>query len=197
MHGLINRSIQSFLRDTYGPALWHAVARSARLDFDSFEPMLIYDDSLTDAVLGAAAHHLDRPRDSVLEDLGTYLVSHPHLEALRRLLRFGGVDFLDFLQSLDDLPGRSHMAVPDLDLPQLELIDEGGDHFTLICSGGPVGFGHVMVGILRAMADDYGALALLDHTGSERGCERIQVHLLDHAFAQGRRFDLAAGSAGA
>jgi hypothetical protein len=133
----------------------------------------------------------------VLEDLGTYLVSHPHLEALRRLLRFGGVDFLDFLQSLDDLPGRSHMAVPDLDLPQLELIDEGGDHFTLICSGGPAGFGHVMVGILRAMADDYGALALLDHTGSERGCERIQVHLLDHAFAQGRRFDLAAGSAGA
>ncbi|HSF65719.1 MAG TPA: heme NO-binding domain-containing protein, partial [Paracoccaceae bacterium] len=80
MHGLINRSIQSFLRDTYGDALWSGVARGAALGFDSFEPMLTYDASLTDAVVDAAARLLDRPRDSVLEDLGTYLVSHPAQE---------------------------------------------------------------------------------------------------------------------
>ena len=88
MHGLINRSIQCFLRDTYGPASWSAIAGAAGLGFDNFEPLLIYDAALTESVIAAAAGYLQRPRETVLEDLGTYLVSHPNLEALRRLLRF-------------------------------------------------------------------------------------------------------------
>ena len=74
MHGLINRSIQCFLRDTYGAATWAAVAREARLGFDSFETMLTYDAALTEAVITAATQVLGRPRDSVPEDLGIYLV---------------------------------------------------------------------------------------------------------------------------
>ena len=58
MHGLINRSLQCFLRDTYGPTVWAAVARDARLGFDSFEAMLTYDPALTDAVIAAAANLL-------------------------------------------------------------------------------------------------------------------------------------------
>ena len=192
MHGLINRSLQCFLRDTYGPLVWGIIARDADLGFDSFEAMLTYDAALTDAVIDAAAHHLDRPRESVLEDLGTYLVSHPNVEALRRLLRFGGVDFVDFLHSLEDLPGRGRMAVPDLDLPKLALAELGGDRFFLTCHAPVQGGAHVMLGLLRAMADDYGALVLLEHQGLTNGAEGISIHILEQSFAAGRRFDLAA-----
>lgn len=192
MHGLINRSIQSFLRDTYGEALWSDVARAAALGFDSFEPMLTYDPAVTDAVIGAAARFLDRPRDTVLEDLGTYLVSHPAQEGVRRLLRFGGVDFPDFLASLEDLPGRARLAVPDLDLPDLTLEDEGQGQFALICRAGLPGAGHVLLGLLRAMADDYGSLVLLDHRGTgPDGAEVVGILLLDVAHAAARPFDLA------
>ena len=71
MHGLINRSIQCFLRDTYGPAIWRCVVDVAGLGFDSFEPLLTYDAAMTDAVIDAAARVLRRPRETVLEDLGT------------------------------------------------------------------------------------------------------------------------------
>jgi hypothetical protein len=49
-----------------------------------------------------------------------------------------------------------------------------------------------MVGLLRAMADDYGALAVLEHLGDEPGCgeEVVAIHLLESRFAEGRRFDL-------
>jgi len=191
MHGLINRSFQCFLRDTYGAPLWSDVAREARLGFDSFEPMLIYDPSLTEAVIAAAARQLARPRETVLEDLGTYLVSHPNVEALRRVLRFGGVTFVDFLHSLEDLPGRGRLALPDLDLPSLHLSDEGPGQFTLLCRSPLLGAGHVVVGLLRAMADDYGALVLLEHQGSGRQGESIAINLLDQRFAEGRRFELA------
>ena len=192
MHGLINRSIQCFLRDTYSDLVWLDVVNHAELGFDGFEAMLTYDDDLTVAVLDAAAHRLSRERDSILEDLGTYLVSHPNLESLRRLLRFGGVGFVDFLHSLDELQGRGRLAVPDLDLPRLELNCHAPGHYSLTCQTPHRGFGHVMVGILRVMADDYGALVLLEHHRTASDVETISIDLLDQQHAEGRHFDLSA-----
>ena len=191
MHGLINRSIQCFLRDTYGAAIWAAVAREAQLGFENFETMLTYDIAQTNAVIEGASRLLGRPRDSVLEDLGIYLVSHPNVQSLRRLLRFGGVTFADFLHSLEDLPGRARLALPDIDLPQLELIDHSAADLTLICRSELAGAGHVVVGILRAMADDYGALSVVEHLGTRNGGEAIMITLAETAFTSGRRFDLA------
>jgi hypothetical protein len=192
MHGLINRSIQCFLRDSYGQRVWSDVAEAAGLEFDAFEAMLTYDDELTVRVLAAAETRLGQSRENLLEDLGTYMVSHPNLEALRRLLRFGGVTLVDFLHSLDDLQGRGQLAVPDLDLPALELLDHRLDCYTLICRSPHSGFGHVMVGVLRAMADDYGALVMLNHQGGHGDVESVAIELLDQRFAEGRRFELAA-----
>lgn len=193
MHGLFNRAIQCFLRDTYGQAVWLAVAQRAQLGFEGFETMLTYDLAITEAVLHAAAAELNRPRDTVLEDLGTYLVSHPNVEALRRLLRFGGASFVDFLHSLEDLPDRARLALPELELPTLDFTDLGEGEFLLRCRGHVRGVGHVVVGLLRAMADDYGALVVLDHAGADAGGEVVTIHLLDHSHTNGRRFHLAAG----
>lgn len=190
MHGLVNRAIQDFLVDSYGPAQWAATVLRAELDFDDFEPMLVYDDALTPRVLSAACDVLDRHYEDLLEDLGTYLVSHPNTEALRRLLRFGGVTFVDFLHSLDDLPDRGRLAVPDLDLPRIELRDHSIDRFSLVCECPLPGFGHLLMGALRAMADDYGTLAYLEHDGGENGIETVSITLLETDFARGREFRL-------
>jgi hypothetical protein len=111
MHGLINRAVECFVRDAYGDDRWAEVARAAALDFDGFEAMLSYDGAITRQVLDGITKSLGKPHDDVLEDIGTYLVSHPNTEVLRRLLRFGGVDFVDFLHSLDELPERARLAV--------------------------------------------------------------------------------------
>jgi hypothetical protein len=191
MHGLINRAIQCYVRDTHGADMWVQVTRSAQLGFDSFETMLTYDDSATEAVIAAAVKVLRRPREAILEDLGTFLVSDPNLDALRRLLRFGGVTFTDFLLTLEETRGRGRLALPDIDLPELDLFEISPNLFTLQCRFPIEGSGHVIVGLLRAMADDYGALVLLDHDGASLEGEMIVIQLLEVAYAQGRSFDLA------
>jgi hypothetical protein len=191
MHGLVNRSIQMFLRGTYGNSVWLDIARDAQLGFISFETMLTYEDRLTDMVLAAASRRLNLPREAILEDLGIFLVADPALERLRRLLRFGGVTFVDFLYSLDDLPARGRLALPDLDLPALHLDGNIHGSFSMVCLSPFRGVGHVFVGLLRAMADDYGALVVIDHAGPAEGGERVSIQLLDHQFATGRRFVLA------
>lgn len=193
MHGMVNRAIQCFVRDTYGNDIWLDVARSVALEGGSFEAMLTYDDALTDRVLDRIAQLLRKPRPDLLEDVGTYLVSHPNAEALRRLLRFGGVDFMEFLHSLDDLPDRARMAVSDLDLPQLELDDRDPDRVHLHVRSAHDGFGHVMLGVLRTMADDYGALVFLNLRRLRPGDDVIDIALVESAFAKGRSFKLSAG----
>jgi len=204
VHGLVNVAFQAFVADAFGIDCWHAVLRRAglwdALGADGFEPLQTYDDAVTQAVLAAAAAELHRAPETVLEDLGTYLVSYPRTQRLRRLLRFGGVGYVDCLRALDDLPGRTRLAVPEFSLPALSLQDQRGGRFVLVCHDCPPGFGHVLLGLLRALADDYGALAVLDHLG--RGLppggpsdERLLIEVHDAAFHQGRRFDLAEAGA--
>jgi Haem-NO-binding len=195
MHGLVNRAVQCFLRDTYGYDLWLRVARDAGVQPAGFETMVVYDAAVTEGLLDAAAHNLDRPREVVLEDMGTYLVSHKTVEALRRLLRFGGVTFTDFLLSLEELPDRTRLALPDLELPRMALDEDGLDLFRLTVRSPVAGAGHVLMGLLRAMADDYGALVLLDHSGGSDGADVLHINLLDGSFAEGRPFDLATTAA--
>jgi hypothetical protein len=191
MHGLINRAIQCYVRDTHGDLAWRQVVRQAALGFDGFETMLTYEDSVTEDVLTACVEVLGRPRDSILEDLGTFLVSNHGSDGLRRLLRFGGVTFTDFLQTLEDTRGRGRLALPDLDLPILDLSEISPSLYTLKCRFPIEGSGHVIVGLLRAMADDYGALVLLNHDGQSPEGEVIVIELLEVSYAQGRRFNLA------
>ncbi|MEM7598376.1 MAG: heme NO-binding domain-containing protein [Pseudomonadota bacterium] len=195
MHGLINRAVERFARDTYGDAFWTSVAQSAGLEFSTFEAMLPYAYETTERVVEALAEALDKRQDEVLEDLGTYLVASPNTDGLRRLLRFGGTGFVEFLNSLDELPARAQLAVPDLPMPQLELREVDPTTFTLAVTATPETgdlFGHVMVGLLRAMADDYGALVFLNHMQDAPGQEIIEIILLEVAFAEAREFELGA-----
>ncbi len=196
MHGLVNRSIQCFLQDTYGERLWAKVAGGLDLGESGFEAMLGYDDALTEQALNAATRLLDKPMEMLLEDVGTYLVSHPNTEAIRRLLRFGGETFFEFLLSLDDLPDRIRLAVPDLEIPALELFGGEDAQYELRIDGPHPGYGYVMIGVLRAMADDYGALVFLEYAIRERAGMTVRISLLDSEFAEGRSFSLAHPSGG-
>lgn len=192
MHGLINKAIQAFVVSTYGEERWRDVMNSADLGFAEFEAMLTYTDEQSNKMLMAVEKMLERPLPEILEDTGTFLVSNPQVEALRRLLRFGGVNYVEFLHSLDDLPDRARLAVADLHLPALELVENSPGQFDLICQEGLPGFAHVLMGVLRAMADDYGDLVILDHRGMQDGAEVISITLVETDFAEGRTFDLGA-----
>nr|WP_319247045.1 heme NO-binding domain-containing protein [uncultured Celeribacter sp.] len=193
MLGLVNRALQCFVRDIYGADRWALIARQANLRDAGFEALLDYPNDITLHALGQAARHLRKPLECLLDDVGLYLVSHPNVEALRRLLRFGGEDFTEFLFSLNELEGRVGLALPQLQVPVLRVEARGPDRFHMSCRSDLPGFGFVLMGMTRAMADDYGVLAMLTHRGwSDAPVEEITITVLDRNFSQGRQFDLAA-----
>lgn len=187
MDALLLRSLQGYVLDTFGVSEWQDVCRRAGLTVETFEPMLRYDPGTADRLALVVAQVLGRSVDTVWEDVGTYLVTNPDREGVRRLLRFGGTSFADFLHSLEDLPGRARLAMPHLETPELTLDEVGPDRFELRCQSHLRGLQRVLVGLLTAMADDYGALCLIEP--GDDGCTSIAV--LDRRHAKARRFDLA------
>ena len=125
--------------------------------------MLTYDDDITDRVIDALTRVLGRDRSDLLEDFGTFVVSETRLQSVRKLLRFGGENYVEFLQSLEDVHDRAKIALPDLDVPHFEIETHTDGQFTLNYTFNKLGFGAVFLGLLRGMADDYGALILIDH----------------------------------
>ncbi len=189
MHGLCLRAAQSFLRDRFGDALWRDAARRAGVPeavcADGFDAFGTYDAALGAALVEAAATLTGHEAEALLEDIGTYLVSHPSCEAIRRLLRFGGPDFVSFLLALGELPERVLLAVGDLALPAVRV--RGGAGLWHVSVGaGLDGFAAVLTGTIRTIADDYGTLVVLSRAGGS-----VEVRLVDAGFAEGRRFALA------
>ncbi|EKE45100.1 hypothetical protein OCGS_0795 [Oceaniovalibus guishaninsula JLT2003] len=194
----MNRSLQGFLQDTYGDEVWRDIARRSAPDLTGFEPMMEYEDALTHDVIAAACRALSKTQPDLLEDLGTYLVSHPNMSRVRRLMRYGGDDFRAFLHSLDDLPERARLILPDAPFPGLRLTDMGSGIYRLTCRGGMPGVEHVVMGIIRAMADDYGALVVLDWAETADGgpdSATIDIHMPADRFHEGRAFALTDGLA--
>ncbi|TYB81021.1 heme NO-binding domain-containing protein [Maritimibacter fusiformis] len=191
MHGLIYRSFENFIRNSYDPAIWSGLMTVLDTGFDGFEPMFHYDDGLIGRIVDLAADRLGQRPEDLLEDFGTYLVADPSAERVRRLLRFGGVDYEDFILSLEELHGRTRLAVPDLDLPEIEVEDTGDGGYRVICRHSHEGAVHILRGLLRALADDYGALVLIEPGQPGDPPATLRLQLLERAFGQDRGFALA------
>jgi hypothetical protein len=191
---MINRALQSFVVSTYGPAIWEEIREIAGVPADGFEAMVQYEDAVTLDCMAATMQVLDKDPNTLLEDVGTFLVTDPRLEPLRRLLRFGGASFAEFLFSLDEMPDRARLALPDLELPDIVVRPEGGGTYVVAARWVLPGVAPILLGALRAMADDYGALVTMELAGRSEGEERIRLTVFDADFSAGKAFSL--GQAG-
>lgn len=187
MDALLLRSLQCYVLDTFGTANWQDICQRAGQPAMTFEPMLRYEAGLADRIAGIAARVLGRTAEAIWEDVGTHLVTTPDREGVRRLLRFGGLHFIDFLHSLEELPGRVRLALPDIEPPEVSLDEVGPDLFELRCRSTLKAPHRVLAGLVTAMADDYGALCLIE--ADDKDCTTITV--LDSRHARARAFDLA------
>jgi hypothetical protein len=183
MHGLVNRSIEGFLRSSYGPEVWQAVANSAGVDAEGFLTWTTTADQVVTAMLRATAQRLRKPVGECLEDIGAWLTRQ---EEIRRLLRFSGSDYPEFLESLRELPGRIALVIPEMAIPGLTVTCDSSGCYAIYPSRRWAGFLRVTAGVIRGMADDYGALALIS---VQRG--RIVVNVALNDYAMQRCFSLA------
>ena len=192
MHGLICKSLEGFVIDRHGEPVWSQIREGLDLPFEHFEALHTYDDAVMTNLVAAAAKHLSQPRLSLLEDIGHWICTHPPLEAIRRLIRFTGATFVDLIYAFEEVQDRARIALPGFTLPSFRVEEDASGQFIITSHWMVGGGGAVATGILRAMADDYGVLALIEPVGIERDAdgwkERIEIRLFEAEFQQPREF---------
>lgn len=192
MHRLVVRAVEEFLRDTYGDSLWRdvlaRVGTTAAISPSGSRPETAPRGiPAGGALVAMAAEILGKTSEEMFEDLGAWLARR---EAIRRLLRFSGRDFRDFVLSIEELPGRAHFVIPELDMPRITVTHQDGGTIRLSLPPDALAWTAILGGLLRAMADDYGALGLIVIDGSG-----VEVHISDESFSEGRDFNLGRGFA--
>lgn len=194
MHGLIFKSVERFVIVRHGPDRWKAICRDAGLPIEQFETMHLYEDDRIEALMAAAAARLDRRPLDLIEDIAHFVCTHPPLEAVRRLIRFSGPDFEALIHALDEIGDRARMAVPDLELPAVTVEERERDAWLIRTEWTLPGASAMLTGLLRAMSDDYGCLAVIEGAGfAQEGPiwrEAISVRLIAEGHHPARRFEL-------
>lgn len=182
MQGLIHYSVETFIRQRRGEAAWRDVAARAGLDALGFDAFRHYPPQMLDALIAAGCAEFGLDRAEFLDDLGQWLAG---IEELRRILRFSGSCYADFVFALEHLHLRGEMVLPGLDLPRITVVQEPEGCFVLdMTERGE--WAAVICGMARAMADDYGVLACVETKGG-----RIRIEVPDTRFGPGRDFSLS------
>ena len=122
MLGVVNKAIEAFVCQRYGGKLWADLLIDLSLPGYEFEAMLTYEDGITYDLIDRLAKRQSKMHQDVLEDIGGYLVAEDSQASIRRLLRFGGATFEDFLLSLDDLNDRVALALDILEMPMIRVL---------------------------------------------------------------------------
>lgn len=194
MHGLICKALEVFVVDRHGRPAWEEICRKADTPVIRFDTMRRYDDALMLRLVASTARHFGQRRMALCEDVGHWVCTHPPLEPVRRLFRFAGTEFVDLLQSLDDLHERANLAVPGIEMPRYQLLETAPGRFRAHSRWSVAGGGAVLVGVLRAMADDYGTLAMLEAgpivESEGEWQEVVDIRIVEFDFSEGRAFAL-------
>ncbi|MGV6840405.1 MAG: heme NO-binding domain-containing protein [Planktomarina sp.] len=194
MHALVFKGIRGFFVALHGHTVWAKIMQDNAISDEDIDLDRLAALDLAWAVLKTGADAVGQSLPQTLEAFGLYLTSHPNTYAVRRLMRFSGADFIEFLYALPDLAPRAAMAVPDLALPRIDVADIPGGVEVAVRDDVP-GFEHILAGIIGGMADDYGALIHIEQTICQANPDRPEysywsVLVIDEFHTSGRSFSL-------
>lgn len=182
-HGLLDLWLCKFLLDQYGDD--HS--------FDGLENrdcMVSWPINRSDVREGIdrVSKATGKTLEEIIYDAGLWITRQ---ESIRRLLRFCGRDFEEFLQSVQELPGRVNLIYSSEILLDLRLsVERKDDNYIIHVSNTGAMIAHLVGGVIQGMADDYGTLAVVDVD-----CKRIEINVASLTYQRKKSFRLSGASA--
>jgi len=130
MYGIINKSIQDLITQTFGADKWDAVKEKSGIDIDFFLSNEPYNDDITYKLAGAASEVLGISVDEVLHAFGEWWILKTGKEKYAGLIEAGGKNLSDFLINLPLFHNRIMLMYPKLTPPEFKVsnISENSIH---------------------------------------------------------------------
>ena len=178
MLGLINQPLVEFVRELHGEAAVRDLRRSVEGGQDRFEIFLEYPSSTTEVLLNFVAKLRGLDRDFVLDDLGTFAMTKLWGSALRDLALNSGADFEDFLRNLPHFLKAISFLDERWAAKNVHVRYRPDCQFDIICEGASAHLAPLFQGMLRAIADEFEALVLIERF-SQNDAALVSIKVFD------------------
>lgn len=123
MYGIVNKSIQDLITETFGEDKWEAVKEKSAVDVEFFLSNEPYDDDITYKLAGAAAEVLGISVEEVLQTFGEWWVLKTGKEKFGGLMEVGGNSLKEFLVNLPLFHNRIMLMYPKSTPPEFKVSD--------------------------------------------------------------------------
>lgn len=151
MYGMMHRAIRQMVIDRAGTAMWDGVERELGVGPAEFISATVHPDTLTLAMMEAAAERLDLSMAECMRLFGQYWVHFAESGPYAAIMDFVGQDLPGFIENLD----RMHMAVvaamPDARVPGFALISNDGKTMVVRYQSGRQGLEPMVGGLLEGL----------------------------------------------
>lgn len=180
MYGMINQAVKHLVVERFGANTWGKIRAAAGVEDDAFLAMEQYPDELTYRLVQVSSEILEIPATEVLEAFGAHWIEYTSEAGYGELLDGAGANLEECLHNLDQLHTRVRLGMPHLAPPSFEVENDGGGVFLLHYFSHREGLAHLVVGLVRGLAERLGEQIEIEQiesraNGDENDTFRISI----------------------
>lgn len=156
MYGFVNYALELLVLRNFGEEAWEQIKAEAALEMEGhFLVRLVYEDSISYDLVGAASKVLNVPASDILELFGKMFFDYCKESGYDKILQVLGGTTTDFLQNLDALHDHLSSIYPGMRAPSFRCTERESDGATILhyYSERP-GLEHIVIGIVKAVASE-------------------------------------------
>jgi hypothetical protein len=162
MYGLVNKAIQGLVTQRKGSQAWTRIIEETG-STSTFISMETYPDSVSFALVGAAAQELGVDAAAFLRELGYYWVTYTGAEGYGDMFNLWGDDLRSFLKNLDLMHERVKSTMPQLEPPSFTTVDQPDGRIRLSYFSHREGMTPMVLGLLEGLAVKFSTPMSVEH----------------------------------
>ena len=164
MYGLVIKAAQDSITKDYGEDNWLTIKNKAKIEDIIFVRTKLYPDKIIYDIIDCAAEHLKTERDTILENLGIYLVEFTLGKNYSLLLNLAGKTFPDFLRNLNNMHARLAQTFKETRAPSFVCQEIEGNTILLDYHSHRSGFAYLIRGLLLGLGKRFDLSLEISHS---------------------------------
>lgn len=178
MYGLVNQAIKQMVLSELGEPVWCAICSGVGIQYEDFDALRSYPDSLTHDLISAVSEKTNIPADTLLRRFGHYWLFHTAKYGYGEVLDLFGHDLRTCLKNLNRMHEHMGAIMPQLQPPRFTVTEDSPTKITLHYYSTRQGLAPMVYGLLEALSKKFDQPVRIEHIplGTRSNHDEFELH---------------------
>ena len=162
MYGIINKSLESLIKENYGELYWIKIKKLSRINEEYFVSNEIYNDDITYSIAKNTAKITNTPIENIFMTFGEYWILQTCKSKYGSLMEAGGDNLKSFLKNLPAFHDRIMLYYPKITPPEFKTSHEENNSICIHYFSKRVGLKDFVRGLFQGLGKLYNVPVTID-----------------------------------